>query len=323
MNASTKAGMAIDLPVQGMTCASCVGRVERALKKLPGVQEAVVNLATEKASIRFEGAADLPAAIAAIEKAGYEVPQSSVELEVEGMTCASCVGRVERALKKVEGVQSASVNLATERALVTLAGSVDMAALVAQELGVKVELVPVTSTNRIPFLTTGKADIVISSLGKNAERAKVIDFTQAYAPFPKSVYGPKDMSIKAPADLAGKTVGVTRGSTEDLALTQVAPASATIKRYEDNNATAQSYLTGQVQLVTLGNIVANAVNERTRLRQLDVKFAVEDTPCYIGVAKGEPALLQKVDAIITKLKADGRLTSLSQRWMKMPLPATL
>src|SRR3989442_294504 len=83
MNASTKAGMAIDLPVQGMTCASCVGRVERALKKLPGVQEAVVNLATEKASIRFEGAADLPAAISAIEKAGYEVPQSSVELEVE------------------------------------------------------------------------------------------------------------------------------------------------------------------------------------------------------------------------------------------------
>ncbi|MDR3016385.1 transporter substrate-binding domain-containing protein [Delftia acidovorans] len=200
---------------------------------------------------------------------------------------------------------------------------IDMAALVAQELGVKVELVPVTSTNRIPFLTTGKADIVISSLGKNAERAKVIDFTQAYAPFPKSVYGPKDVSIKAPADLAGKTVGVTRGSTEDLALTQVAPASATIKRYEDNNATAQSYLTGQVQLVTLGNIVANAVNERTRLRQLDVKFAVEDTPCYIGVAKGEPALLQKVDAIITKLKADGRLGSLSQRWMKMPLPATL
>ncbi|WP_336691524.1 heavy metal translocating P-type ATPase [Delftia acidovorans] len=131
MNASSGAGMAIDLPVQGMTCASCVGRVERALRKLPGVQEAVVNLATEKASIRFEGAADLPAAIAAIEKAGYEVPQSSVELEVEGMTCASCVGRVERALKKVEGVQSASVNLATERAVVTLAGGANVAALVA------------------------------------------------------------------------------------------------------------------------------------------------------------------------------------------------
>ncbi|WP_104655700.1 transporter substrate-binding domain-containing protein [Ralstonia insidiosa] len=200
---------------------------------------------------------------------------------------------------------------------------IDMAHLVAKELGVKAELVPVTSTNRIPFLTTGKVDIVISSLGKNAERAKVIDFTQAYAPFPKSVYGPKDASIKKPADLAGKTIGVTRGSTEDLALSAVAPASATIKRYEDNNATAQSYLIGQVQLVTVGNIVANAVNERTKLRQLDLKFPVEDTPCYVGVAKGEPALLDKVNAAITKLKTDGRLNDLSQRWIKMPLPAQL
>ncbi|KMW46108.1 transporter substrate-binding domain-containing protein [Ralstonia insidiosa] len=200
---------------------------------------------------------------------------------------------------------------------------IDMANLVAKELGVKAELVPVTSTNRIPFLTTGKVDIVISSLGKNAERAKVIDFTQAYAPFPKSVYGPKDASIKKPADLAGKTIGVTRGSTEDLALSAVAPASATIKRYEDNNATAQSYLIGQVQLVTVGNIVANAVNERTKLRQLDLKFPVEDTPCYVGVAKGEPALLDKVNAAITKLKTDGRLNDLSQRWIKMPLPAQL
>ncbi len=116
---------------------------------------------------------------------------------------------------------------------------------------------------------------------------------------------------------------MTRGSTEDLSLTKLAPASATIKRYEDNNATAQSYLTGQVQLVTLGNIVANAVNERTRLRQLDAKFAVEDTPCYVGVAKGEDALLRKVDAIITKARSDGRLNDMSQRWMKMPLPATL
>jgi polar amino acid transport system substrate-binding protein len=200
---------------------------------------------------------------------------------------------------------------------------IDMAGLIAKELGVKAELVPVTSTNRIPFLTTGKVDVVISSLGKNAERAKVIDFTQAYAPFPKSVYGPKDVSIKGPADLAGKTIGVTRGSTEDLALSAVAPASATIKRYEDNNATAQSYLIGQVQLVTVGNIVANAVNERTKLRQLDLKFPVEDTPCYVGVAKGEPALLDKVNAAITKLKTDGRLNDLSQRWIKMPLPAQL
>ena len=77
-----------------------MGRVARVLKKLPGVQDASVNLATEQARIQFAGAADVPAAIAAIEKAGYSVPQHSLELQVKEMTCASCVGRVERILRK-------------------------------------------------------------------------------------------------------------------------------------------------------------------------------------------------------------------------------
>ncbi|WP_341644835.1 transporter substrate-binding domain-containing protein [Thauera sp. SDU_THAU2] len=200
---------------------------------------------------------------------------------------------------------------------------IDMANLIAEEMGVKVELIPVTSTNRIPFLTTGKADLVISSLGKNPERAKVIDFSAPYVPFVKSVYGPPDAAIAGPADLAGKVVGVTRGSTEDLALTDLAPKGTSIKRYEDNNATIASYLTGQVELVTVGNIVANAVNDKTGQRPMAAKFAVEDTPCYIGVAKGETALLDKVNAIIAKARADGRLNEFSLRWLKEPLPASI
>ena len=134
MNALTKNG-AFELSVEGMTCASCVGRVERALKKVPGVQGAVVNLATEKASLTIEDPAQasviLPQVVAAIEKAGYAVPAQSVDLQVGGMTCASCVGRVELALKKVPGVQSATVNLATERASVQWQGDTDVSALIA------------------------------------------------------------------------------------------------------------------------------------------------------------------------------------------------
>jgi len=200
---------------------------------------------------------------------------------------------------------------------------IDMAHLIANELKVKVELIPVTSTNRIPYLTTGKADLVISSLGKNAEREKVIDFTQPYVPFVKSVFGPEDVKISGPANLAGKVVGVTRGSTEDLALTKVAPASTVIKRFEDNNATISSYLTGQVQLVTLGNIVANSVNAMTKLRRLSAKFPVEDTPCYVGVAKGEAPLQARINEIIAKAKKDGRLNQMSMRWLQTPLPANL
>ena len=121
----------VQLPVHGMTCASCVGRVERTLKKLPGIQDASVNLATESANITFSATPDITAAITAIENAGYVVPQKTIELQVQEMTCASCVGRVERVLQKQPGVISAQVNLATERAVVHILDGTDAQALTA------------------------------------------------------------------------------------------------------------------------------------------------------------------------------------------------
>ena len=120
------------LPIEGMTCASCVTRVERALQKMPGVVEASVNLATEAASVRAAPGVGLSDLRAAVEKAGYTVGESSTTLAIEGMTCASCVSRVEKALLRVPGVVRAEVNLATEAATVTVATRhVDEAALVA------------------------------------------------------------------------------------------------------------------------------------------------------------------------------------------------
>ena len=120
---------ALSLPVHGMSCASCVGRVEKAVRQVPGVAEVSVNLATERIHIQPAGPLDTVAVVEAIEKAGYEVPSQTLELAVEGMTCASCVGRVERALQKVPGVTAAQVNLATERA--TVQGSATLEALLA------------------------------------------------------------------------------------------------------------------------------------------------------------------------------------------------
>lgn len=121
----------LDLPVSGMSCASCAGRVERALKALPGVQNASVNLAAETAHVVFAGQATPAAAVQAVEKAGYQVPQMQIRLGITGMTCASCVGRVEKALAAVPGVSRASVNLAGETAEVTAPrDAVDVAALI-------------------------------------------------------------------------------------------------------------------------------------------------------------------------------------------------
>ncbi|MDR7946909.1 heavy metal translocating P-type ATPase [Achromobacter aegrifaciens] len=130
MSAIPADSVAVSLPIEGMTCASCVGRVEKALKAVPGVNQASVNLATERADITFAGAPDVAAAVQAVQKAGYAVAETTIELSVTGMTCASCVGRVEKALKAVPGVSSASVNLATERASITAAGGVPVSALI-------------------------------------------------------------------------------------------------------------------------------------------------------------------------------------------------
>ncbi|WP_068684107.1 heavy metal translocating P-type ATPase [Variovorax sp. WDL1] len=120
------------LPIEGMTCASCVARVEKSLAGVPGVIDATVNLATEAASIRADSSVDLGTLRGAVEKAGYGVGEQTLDLQIEGMTCASCVARVEKALAKVPGVASAMVNLATEKAEIKLASrDVDLPALIA------------------------------------------------------------------------------------------------------------------------------------------------------------------------------------------------
>jgi Cu+-exporting ATPase len=130
MSASLTAAHTLRVPIEGMTCASCVGRVERALKRLPGVEDASVNLATETAELRASALPDLASIRQAVEGAGYRVATADVELAIAGMTCASCVGRVERALARVPGVMDASVNLATQRARVRTAGEVPLNALI-------------------------------------------------------------------------------------------------------------------------------------------------------------------------------------------------
>ena len=120
----------IDLPISGMSCASCAGRIERALAQVPGVLSASVNLLAERVQVQGRSL-EASALISAITNAGYQVPNHSLELRIDGMTCASCAGRVERALAKVAGVASVAVNLASERAHLQLFGEVDSLRLIA------------------------------------------------------------------------------------------------------------------------------------------------------------------------------------------------
>lgn len=195
---------------------------------------------------------------------------------------------------------------------------IDMANYIGAKLGAKVELIPVTSANRIPYLQTKKAHLVISTLGKNPEREKAIDFTAAYSPFFQAVFGAKALTIKSPADLAGKTVGVTRGAIEDMELTKLAPAGADIKRFEDNNATVSAFVAGQVQAIATGASVAGNMMFRNPQLNTEYKFLLKDSPNFIGIAKGEDALRTKVNEIIAEAKKSGDLDKLSSKWLGRP-----
>ena len=120
----------IRISVQNMTCASCVARVERALLALPGVSDVRVNLASETAHAQIDGPSRISEMISTLDKAGYPARTRSVRLNVESMSCASCVGRVDKALAAVPGVLDVNVNLASETATVTFAeGAVELADL--------------------------------------------------------------------------------------------------------------------------------------------------------------------------------------------------
>ncbi|MCM7511478.1 transporter substrate-binding domain-containing protein [Enterobacter hormaechei] len=199
---------------------------------------------------------------------------------------------------------------------------IDMARYLAREMKLRLQLVPVTSANRVPYLQTDKVDLVISSLGKNPEREKVIDFSRPYAPFFLGVFGPQGAELKDAAALSGKTIGVTRGAVEDMVLTSLAPKDASVKRYEDNNTTLSAYLSGQVQYVATGNLVVAAISRQNAAKAPVPSFMLKDSPCFIGLKKNEPALKARVDALIEQGIKNGTLNGLSEQWLKAPLPAS-
>lgn len=193
---------------------------------------------------------------------------------------------------------------------------IDVANLIAEKMGVKAELVPVVSANRIPYLQTKKVDLVVSTLGRNDERLKIIDFSAAYAPFYQGVFALKTTNIKNFDDLAGKTVAVTRGAMEDEMLAKMAPPTVVVKRFEDQAATTAAFAAGQTEVIATSVSNIGVLAQKNPNLGVEYKLLLRDSPCFVGIAKGEDALRAKVNEIILAAKADGTLEKLSQKWLK-------
>lgn len=193
------------------------------------------------------------------------------------------------------------------------------AELIAQKLGVKLNIVTLTSPARIPALQTGKVDMVIASMGKTAEREKVVDFSISYAPFYSGLYAAKSLQLHNYEELTGKRVAVTRGSLQDDALTAKAPKDAKIQRFEDDTATIASFVTGQNQVLAHSAAVASVTMRRNPKLDAEYKLLLTDVPCFIGVAKGNTALLDQINVILREAKADGTLNAISVKHLGRPL----
>lgn len=198
---------------------------------------------------------------------------------------------------------------------------IDVANAIAAGLGAELQLVPVIGNYRIPFLQTDRVDMVISSLGKNKERALIIDFSEPYAPFFSGIYGGPTIQVKSMEELRGHTVGVAQGSLEDLEISgQPFSNEINIKRFASNSLTASALVSNQVELIATANAVAAKLIRDNPDRQIDNKFIMKNSPCYVGVRRGDKKLLDRVNAIIADLKQSGKLNEFSLAWFGEPLP---
>ena len=195
---------------------------------------------------------------------------------------------------------------------------VDVAQSIADSLGVKLNLVSVTGQNRIAYLNDKRVDILMS-VGFSKERAEVIDFAAAYAPYYIAVIGPAAVSIKGKDDLADKTIAVNRGTLEDTSLTAAAPASATIQRFENYNSVIQAFISGQTELMVVGNDVGAQVLARQDALKPEQKFQLLTSPSHIALRKGEEGLKSAVNDVVAKMISEGKLDASSKAWLKTPL----
>ena len=151
----------------------------------------------------------------------------------------------------------------------------DVAQAIADSLNVKLNPVAVTGQNRIPYLTEKRVDMLMS-VGYSKEREEVIDFAAAYAPYYIAVIGPAALKVEGKDDLADKSIAVNRGTLEDTSLTEAAPASADIKRFDNYNAVIQAFISGQTQLMVVGNDVGAQVLARQEAPQAGTEIPADD-----------------------------------------------
>jgi polar amino acid transport system substrate-binding protein len=193
---------------------------------------------------------------------------------------------------------------------------ISVARIMAMDLGVRLELVPVASGDRLPYLQEGKVDLVIASLGKTPEREQKIDFSTPYAPLYLGVFG---RSNAASSELSGRKVAVTKGSLESAELRRLSPQSLPVE-YENSKDILRAYVGKEVDHIAVGSAVVESIPDVPARDNTKLMLLLKDSPCYIGVRKGEQRLLARVNKVLDEAGGSGVMTINALIWFKTTLP---
>ena len=195
---------------------------------------------------------------------------------------------------------------------------IDLARMVAESLGVQIELVQATAANRIPYLLTDRADMNVAAMSVTAERARQVMYSAPYADTSLAVFGPLAAELDRPEGIGSLRTAVAKGTTEDLVLTAVAP-DADIMRTEDNATAVQAYLSGQADLLAANSVVVAELAKQNPAAEFDFKFALRRAPAHITVRMGEHSLLRWIDTFIFQQTLNGELDALHVKWLGGPM----
>lgn len=229
---------------------------------------------------------------------------------------------------KARGTLRAAIDLGsppfgmTDASMQPTGSEVESAHLLADHLGVGLEIVEVTSPNRIPFLLTGKADVVIASLSISDERKKVIDFADPHGVIQVVAAAPHDVAIDSIEALAGQTIATTRGTTNDNEATKQL-TSSNIVRYDDDATLVTALVSGQNEIMVSAPQIMNAVNERRTSDPLEIKIVLKVNPYAVGLRKGDDALKAAVNEWVHTDLQNGKLNEIYKKYNNVDLPAEM
>ncbi len=195
----------------------------------------------------------------------------------------------------------------------------ETAALLAKDLGVQLEIVEVTGPNRVPFLISNRADVVISTFSITPERQKVIDFSVPYASAMQFVAAPKKLALERQDDLTGKRVGVTRGTTGDTVLSKLPVSGIEIVRFDDESTNMTALASGQVDIVVQEPAVINRVAQQNPAKEIEKKFVIAEFDVGIGLRKNDETLKTYLDSWVRTNLKNGELNQIYEKFQGAPL----